>query len=95
MLWNITYLSGALWAYHNMPHSSNGEKASLLLFGFDCCHITEAVVLPIKSLNAAKAIDYRKKLILSLPSVKALIVKSIFKAQQNQKDQYDRHTNSG
>ena len=30
-----TYLSGVLWAYHNTPHSSTGEKLSFLLFGFD------------------------------------------------------------
>ena len=31
-----TYLPGALWAYHNTPHSSTSEKPSYLLFGFDC-----------------------------------------------------------
>ena len=29
------YLSGVLWAYRNTPHSSTGEKSSILLFGFD------------------------------------------------------------
>ena len=72
MQWDITYLPGVLWAYPNMPYSSNGKKASFLLFGFDCCHPTEAVVLPKKSLNAAKVMDYQEKLVLSLSSVKAL-----------------------
>ena len=65
-----------------MPYSSNGEKASFLLFGFDCCHSTEAVVLPKKSLNAAKVMDYQEKLVLSLSSVKAL--------QWNQSSKYNR-----
>ena len=36
VLW-YQYLSGVLWAYHNLPpppHSSTGEKQSFLLFGF-------------------------------------------------------------
>ena len=60
MLWDITYLSGVLWANHNMPHSSNGVKPSSLLFGFGCHHPTETTVLPTKSLNATKVTDYQE-----------------------------------
>ena len=52
----------------------------------------EAAVLPIRSRNANKVTDYWEKLVLSLSSVKALTVKLISKAEQNQKDKYDRCT---
>ena len=93
MQWD-TYLSGVLWAYRNTPHSSTGEKPSFLLFGFDCHHPTEAATLPSKPLNATNITDYREELVLNLSSARALAAKSISKAQQNQRDQYDRHTNS-
>ena len=93
MQWD-TYLSGILWAYRNTPHSSTGEKPSFLLFGFDCRHPTEAATLPTKQLNSTDITDYREELVLNLSSARALAAKSILKAQQNQKDQYDRHTNS-
>ena len=93
MQWD-TYLSGVLWAYHNTPHSSTGEKPSFLLFEFDCRHPTEAATLPTKQLNATDITDYLEELVLNLSSARALAAKSILKAQQNQKDQYDRHTNS-
>ena len=93
MQWD-TYLSGVLWAYRNTPHSSTGEKPSFLLFGFDCRHPTEAATLPTKSFNATEITDYREELVLNLSSARALAAKSISKAQQNQKDQYNRHTNS-
>ena len=94
MQWD-TYLSGVLWAYHNTPHSSTGEKPSFLLFGFDCHHPTEAAPLPTKQLNTTDITDYHEELVLNLSSARALAAKSILKAQQNQKDhQYDRHTYS-
>ena len=76
-------------AYGNTPHSSCGQKPSFLLFGFDCRHLTEAATLPTKPLNATEVTDYREKLVLNLSSARALLAKSILKAQQNQKDQYD------
>ena len=93
MQWD-TYLSGVLWAYCNTPHSSTGEKLSFLLLGFDCLPPIEAATLQIKPLNATVITDYREELLLNLSSATALAAKSISKAQQNQKDQYDRHTNS-
>ena len=91
MQWD-TYLSGVLWAYRNTPHSSTGEKPSYLLFGFDCRHPTEAATLPAKSLNATIVTDYREQLVLNLSSARALAAKSISKAQQNQRAQYNQHT---
>ena len=81
MQWD-TYLSGVLWAYHNTPHSSTGEKPSFLLFGFDCRHPTEAATLPTKQLmiNATDITDYRGELVLNLSSARALAGKSILKA---------------
>ena len=64
------------------------------MFGFDCCHPTEAATLPTKQLNATDITDYHEELVLNLSSVRALAAKSILKALQNQKDQYDRYTNS-
>ena len=93
MQWD-TYLSGVLWAYHNTPHSSTGEKPSFLLFGFHCRYPTEAATLPTKRLNATDITDYREELVLNSSSARTLAAKSILKAQQNQKDQYNRHTNS-
>ena len=45
------YLSGVLWAYHNTPHSSTGEKPSFLMYSFDCRTPTEAALLPAKPLR--------------------------------------------
>ena len=59
-----TYLSGILWAYWKTPHSSTGEKLSFLLFGFDCCHPTQATLLPSRTLKPADVTDYREELIL-------------------------------
>ncbi|XP_065893488.1 uncharacterized protein [Dysidea avara] len=55
------YLSRVLWAYHNTPHSSTGEKPSFLLYGFDCRTSTEAALLPTKPLKATKVSDYVNK----------------------------------
>jgi len=54
------YLSRVLWAYHNTPHSSMGEKPSYLLFGFDCHSPTEAALLPNKPLTATNITDYHE-----------------------------------
>ena len=40
------YLSGALWAYRNVPHDSTGEKPSFPLHGIDCRTPMEAALLP-------------------------------------------------
>ena len=66
-----TYLYGVLCAYHNVPHSSTGEKPSFLLYGFDCRHPTEAALLPPKPLGLTDVSDYREQLILSLSSARA------------------------
>jgi len=68
------HLLGVLWAYHNMPHSSTGEKPSFLLFGFDCCHPTEAANLPSRTLKPTDVTDYRKELLLSLSTARVLAI---------------------
>ena len=52
------YFSGVLWAYHNTPHSSIGEKPSFLLYGFDCSSPTESALLPTKSFRVTDVSDY-------------------------------------
>ena len=52
------YFSGVLWAYHNTPHSSIGEKPSFLLYGFDCSSLTEFALLPTKSFRVTDVSDY-------------------------------------
>ena len=93
MQWD-TYLSGVLWAYRNTLRSSTGEKPSFLLFGFDCRQPTEAATLPTRSPNITELTDYCEELVLNLSSARALAAKSIAKAQQVQRDQYNRHTNA-
>ena len=93
MQWD-TYLSGVLWAYRNIPHPSTGEKPSFLLFGFDCHHPTEATTLPTRSPSAVEVSDYREELVLNPSSARAMAAKSIARAQQVQRDQYNHHTNA-
>jgi len=40
------YLYAALYAYHNTPHESTGEKPSYLLYRMDCRTLTEAAFMP-------------------------------------------------
>jgi len=64
------------------------------LFGFDCHHPTEAATLPTKSPSAVQVSDYREELVLNLFSATAIAAKSIARAQQVQRDQYNRHANT-
>ena len=57
-------------------------------------HPTEAATLPAKSLDATEVTDYHEQLVLNLSYARALAAKSISKAQQNQRAQYDQHTKS-
>ena len=57
------HLPGLLWANRNIPHKSTGEKPSFLL---DCHSPTEAALLPLDTMEAAKISDYRYELMLSL-----------------------------
>ena len=52
------YLPGVLWAYHNTPHDSTGEKPSFLLFGIDCRYPTEAALLPPNPVTPVTIEDY-------------------------------------
>ena len=79
--------------YHNVPYSSIGEKPSFLLYGFDCRHPTEAVLLPAKSLGPTDVSDYREELVPSLSSARALANKANAKSQSRQKAQYDKQAN--
>ena len=64
------YLSGALWAYRNVPHESTNEKPSFLLLGVDCRTPTEAALLPPHELEATEVSDYREEVILSLSTAR-------------------------
>ena len=70
------YLHGVLWAYHNTPHSSTGEKPSYLLFGFDCYFPTEAALMPNKQISPTNVSDYQEELTLSLSSARMLATKA-------------------
>ena len=67
MQWD-TYLSGVLWAYHNMLHSSTGKKPLFLLLGLTSITLLKQLHLPTKSLNATEVTDYREELVLDLSS---------------------------
>ena len=83
------YLSGVLWAYHNMPHSSTGEKPSVLLSGFDCRSPTESALLPAKLLIVTDVSDYQEQMhmVLSLSTARSLAMKANREAQQRYKHQ--------
>ena len=63
-----TYLPGALWEYHNTPHTSTCEKPSYLLFGYDCRSFTEAALLPTTPHQPVNISDYREELVMILSS---------------------------
>ena len=69
--WDL-YVSGALWAYRNVPHESTGEKPSFLLLGIDCHTPTEAALLPSNGLKVTEVSNYREKVILSLSTARRL-----------------------
>ena len=86
------YLSGALWAYRNVPHDSTGEKLSFLLFGVDCRSPTEAALLPPSEMAATEVEDYQEEVVLSLSTVRRLAAESIQTAQARYKASYDRNS---
>ena len=85
-----TYLHAVLWAYRNTPHESTGEKPSFLLYGHDCHSPTEAALLPPGGMEPVEVEDYREEMVLALSEGRALAVRSIRKAQQRYKRQYDK-----
>ena len=86
------YLSGALWAYRNVPHDSTGEKPSFLLYGVDCRTPTEAALLPNHVMEPMEISDYREELVLSLSTARRLAAEAIQTAQVKYKTVYDRHS---
>ena len=84
------YLSGALWAYRNVPHDSTHEKPSFLLLGMDCRTPTEAALLPPRELEPTEVSDCREELILSLSSARQLAAETIKSAQARYKRTYDK-----
>ena len=89
MQWD-KHIPGILWAYHNTPHQSTGEKPSYLLFWFDCRSPTEASLLPTSPNGEVDITDYRRELTLSLKHAQELAAVSIQKAQTKYKEQYDK-----
>ena len=84
------YLSGALWAYRNVPHDSTSEKLSFLLLGIDCRTPTEAALLPPNELEATEVANYREEVMLSLSTARQLAAESIRMAQARYKGSYDK-----
>jgi transposase InsO family protein len=84
------YISGALWAYRNVPHESTGEKPSYLLLGIDCRTPTEAALLLPHELEATEVSDYREKVVLSLSASRQMAADAIRAAQAKYKAVYDR-----
>ena len=85
-----TYLSGALWAYRNTPHTSTGEKPSYLLLGYDCRSPTEAALLPATPHQPVNINDYREELVVMLSSARKFAAKANQEAQHRYKHQYDK-----
>jgi hypothetical protein len=86
------YLSGALWAYRNLPHDSTGEKPSFLLYGVDCRTPTEAALLPAHTIEPTEVSDYLEEMVLSLSAARRLAAEAIQAAQTKYKASYDRHS---
>ena len=86
------YLYGVLYAYRNIPQESTGEKPSYLLYGMDLHTPSEAAILPPSPTGWVDTDDYREQVTLSLSVARDNAVKSIRKAQQRYKRQYDRNT---
>ena len=82
------YLYGVLYAYRNIPHESTGEKPSYLLYGMDLRTPSEAAILPPSPTGWVDTDDYREQVSVAKDNA----VKSIRKAQQRYKRQYDRNT---
>ena len=89
-----TYLYGVLYAYRNVPHESTGEKPSYLLYGMDCKTPSEAAYIPPSSLQLTDIEDYKDEVTLVLSSARTEAAKSIQRAQQRYKKQYDRKSNT-
>ena len=89
-----TYLCGVLYAYRNVPHESTAEKPSYLLYGMDCKTLSEAAYTPPSSLQLTDIEDYKYEVTLVLSSARTEAAKSIQRAQQRYKQQYDRKSNS-
>ena len=86
------YLYGVLYAYRNVPHESTGEKPSYLLFGMDCRTPSEAAYTPPARTQLTDIGDYREEVTLVLSSARENAAKSIQRAQQQYKKQYDRRS---
>ena len=86
------YLSGALWAYRNLPHDSTSEKPSFLLYGVDCRTPTEAALLPAHTIEPTEVSDYREEMVLSLSAAHRLAAEAIRASQTKYKASYDRHS---
>ena len=86
------YLYGILYAYRNIPHESTGEKPSYLLYGMDLRTPSEAAILPPSTTGWVDIDDYREQVTLALSVARDNAIKSIRKAQQWHKRQYDQNT---
>lgn len=83
-----------LWASHNTPHESTGEKPSYLLFGVDCRTPTEAAYLSPSTLHLADVSNYREELTLFLSSARKLAAEHVCKAKEQYKKNYDMSRDS-
>ena len=86
------YFYGVLYAYRNVPHESTCEKPSYLLFGMDCRTPSEAAYTPPARMQLTDIGDYREEVTLVLFSARENAAKSIQRAQQQYKKQYDRRS---
>ena len=85
-----TYLCLVLWAYRNTPHDSTGEKPTFLLYGYDCYSPTETALLPPNDACWTDRCGWLEEIVLSLLHARESAAKSICKAQQCYKTQYDK-----
>ena len=84
------YHSSVLFAYHNSPHESTGEKPSYLVFGLDCRTPAEAVFSNPSELTPSDVEDYHEELTLGLQIARELASSTIRSAQKKYKHSYDR-----
>ena len=82
------YISGAVWAYHNTPHSSTVQvKTIILLFGLIVILQLSHQLKPSPLCRATDVGDYW---VLSLSTSRSLAIKANKEAQQRYKFWYDK-----
>ncbi len=86
------YLPYLLFAYRTKVHESTGESPFFLLFGRDARLPTETALTQPRTPYQVDLKDYRTEVVSGLSEAWELARKKVKKAQQHQKNQYDKTT---